>query len=97
MPLPPKVRGIHNALPVGRKLRPCSPSCFLRMNFSWLCAGLCLHPPETAGSVDVIMIRNVYDLAAIGRPGRTDFMIDRTVIETLQGSAILSSETLYVS
>ncbi len=66
------------------------------MNFMRFGAGLRLHPPESPGSVNVPMVRDKQDLAAISRPHRADFVIELAVVITWQIAASLSCQALHV-
>src|SRR5438094_10222442 len=96
MPLLSKVRGVHQALAIRRKIRPGLPRSFFVMDFVRFGAGLGLHAPESAGAVDVPPVGNEENLITIARPDWTDFVIELAVIITWQVSGNLYSQALHV-
>src|SRR5437667_12442454 len=96
MPLLSKVRGVHQAFTIGRKIRTRLPGGFFIMNFMCFGAGLRLHPPESASAVDVAAVGNEENLITIARPDWTDFVIELAVVITWQIAGSLSSQALHV-
>src|SRR5277367_7102107 len=87
MPLAAEIRSVHNAFPVGRGIRTGLPRGLFVMNLACLRAGLRLHSPEAAGSVDVSAVRNENHLGSVRRPGWADLMIEFAVVEARQIAA----------
>src|SRR5437667_8005521 len=96
MPLLSKVRGVHQALAIRRKIRPGLPRSFFVMDFVRFGAGLGLHAPESAGAVDVPPVGNEENLITIARPDWTDFVIELAVVIAWQFAAGFSCQALHV-
>src|SRR5437867_13065355 len=97
MPLLSKVRGVHQAFTIGRKIRTRLPGGFFVMNFVRFGAGLRLHAPESASAVDVAAVGNEENLITIARPDWTDFVIELVVVIAWQYAAGFSRQALHVS
>src|SRR5438876_1179798 len=93
MPLLSKVRRVHQALAIRRKIRPGLPGSFFVMDLVRFGAGLGLHAPESAGAVDVPPVGNEENLITIARPDWTDFVIELAVVITWQIAGSLSSHS----
>src|SRR5690242_3838570 len=96
MPLLSKVRGVHQALAIWRKIWPGLPGGFFVMNFVHFLAGLRFHPPKSAGAVDVAAVGNEENLITIARPDWTDFVIELAVVIACQFAACLPGQALDV-
>src|SRR5207244_12068358 len=96
MPLLSKVRGVHQAFTIGRKIRTRLPGGFFIMNFMCFGAGLRLHPPESASAVDVAAVGNEENLITIARPDWTGFVIELAVVIAWQFAAGVSCQALHV-
>src|ERR1700757_4337471 len=96
MPLLSKVRGVHQALAIWRKIWPGLPGGFFVMNFVPFLAGLRFHPPKSAGAVDGPAVGNEENLITIARPDWTDFVIELAVVIACQFAARFYRQALDV-
>src|SRR6266567_993100 len=96
MPLLSKVRGVHQAFTIGRKIRPRPRGSFFVMNFVRFGAVLRLHAPESASAVDVAAVGNEENRITIARPDWTDFVIELAVVIAWQFAAGFSCLALHV-